>query len=107
MASSEDDDLERLLREVEAATSGVPAQRSDVPATTGKRDAARPGETEGGRFARAVRGGLVAGGIGAAVVFVFVFLLQWLPLIDNPLSSAMGAFVGGFLAGFYFRFRSP
>jgi hypothetical protein len=106
MASKEDDDLARLLREVEAATSGIPAKPAELPAVAGDRSPeARSGEAPGGRFARALRTGVIAGGVGAVVVFLFVFLLQWLPLIDNPLSSAMGAFVGGFIAGFYFGLR--
>ena len=106
--AQEDDDLERLLREVEAATSGTPARPSNVPATTGGSTPARAqGEAAGGRFGQALRTGASAGGAGAVVVFLFVFMLQWLPFIDNPFSSAVGAFVGGFLAGFYFRFRDP
>ncbi len=105
--ASQDDDLERLLREVEAATSGTAPKRADVPATTGGATPARQqGEAAGGRFAMAVRTGLVSGGIVAALVFGFVFFLQWLPFIDNPLSSAIGAFVGGFLTGFVLRYRS-
>ena len=52
-----------------------------------------------------VRAGAIGGGVVAVVTFFFVFFLQWLPLIDNPVSSAFGAFAGDFLVGFYLRFR--
>jgi hypothetical protein len=33
------------------------------------------------------------------VVGTGTFLLAWLPFIDNPISSAAGAFVGAFATG--------
>jgi hypothetical protein len=41
---------------------------------------------------KAVFAAVVCGG----GVFVATFFLQWLPLIDNPLSSGLGAAVGAF-----------
>jgi F0F1-type ATP synthase assembly protein I len=99
---SGDDELDRLLREVDASLAGssggasTPAKRQDAaPATRSSADAAQGGSRTG----RALRTGLVAGVVSGAVVGTGTFLLAWLPLIDNPISSAMGAFVGAFGTG--------
>ena len=89
---SGDDEIERLLREVDAMSSGKQAQ---PPATRS------PGSTapaDGGGLSP-VATGLVAGVVCGVGVGTTTFLLSWLPLIDNPVSSAGGAFVGAFLTG--------
>ena len=88
-----DDELERLLREVDASLSGS----SSAP----KREVAQasPEAASPGRVGRALRTGAVAGVVSGAVVGTATFLLAWLPFIDNPVSSAMGAFVGAFGTG--------
>jgi hypothetical protein len=97
---SGDDELERLLREVDATLSGKPAPvaaRGGVPARTD--------EPQTGRGGRALRTGLVAGAVCGAGVGTMTFLFAWLPFIDNPVSSGMGAFVGAFLTGSVLAFR--
>jgi hypothetical protein len=37
--------------------------------------------------------------VSGAVVGTGTFLLAWLPFIDNPFSSAAGAFLGAFATG--------
>jgi hypothetical protein len=92
---SGDDELDRLLREVEAATSGTPAKRPEsAPAPKASAEAAAPG-----RWGRALRTGVISGAVCGVVVGTGTFLLAWLPFIDNPISSAAGAFVGAFATG--------
>ena len=93
---SGDDELERLLREVDASLTGTPSKAA-VPAPTSKQ-VASPGAVPG-RWSRSLRTGLVAGAVCGAVVGTGTFLLAWLPFIDNPFSSAAGAFVGAFATG--------
>ena len=95
---SGDDEIERLLREVDAMSSGKKAQ---PPATRS------PGSTapsDGGGLSP-VATGLVAGVVCGVGVGTTTFLLSWLPLIDNPISSAGGAFVGAFLTGTVLSWR--
>lgn len=96
---SGDDELERLLREVDATLTGG----AKPPATSGAvtpAKAAGSTETEPrGRAASAVRTGVVAGAVCGVGVGTLTFFLAWLPFIDNPVSSGMGAFVGAFLTG--------
>lgn len=92
---SGDDELDRLLREVEATMSGTPAKpAASAPARQTPAEADRPG-----RWGRSLRTGLVAGAVCGAVVGTGTFLLAWLPFIDNPISSAAGAFLGAFATG--------
>jgi hypothetical protein len=92
---SGDDELDRLLREVEATMSGTPAKpASSTPSQEVAAAAPAPG-----RWGRALRTGAVAGLVCGAVVGTGTFLFAWLPFIDNPFSSAAGAFVGAFATG--------
>jgi len=93
---SDDDDIEKLLREIDSSTSGGRGGKPDanLPARRDGNDAAAPG-----RAGRALRTGLVSGVVCGAGVGVVTFFLQWLPIIDNPVSSGLGAFVGAFLTG--------
>ena len=93
---SGDDELERLLREVDASLSGTPA-KAPGPASASN-DVAAP-RAAAGRWGRSLRTGVVAGVVCGAVVGTGTFLLAWLPFIDNPFSSAAGAFVGAFATG--------
>lgn len=92
---AEDDDIARLLREVEAATGGgapkaAPAPApSKLPATRGSGEVAT---TEGG--ASALTHLLVAGAVGGIVAFLVFGIV---PFINRfgVLSLAMAGFVGG------------
>jgi len=93
---SNDDELERLLREVDAslsgATSGAVAPKSGEVARTGS-------PTQRSRPALAVRTGAIAGAVCGVGVFVGTTLLSWLPGDQAAVQSGMGAFVGAFLTG--------
>jgi hypothetical protein len=52
-----------------------------------------------------VRTGGIAGLVCGAGVFGLTFLFQWLPLVDHPVSSGAGAFVGAFLTGAFLSVR--
>ncbi len=92
---SGDDELDRLLREVESTMSGKPA----TPAAGASPKEVATTKAAPGRWGRALRTGVVAGVVCGAVVGTGTFLLAWLPFIDNPISSAAGAFVGAFATG--------
>jgi hypothetical protein len=94
---SGDDEIERLLREVDAMNSGKakpPARRAEPAATS-----------EGSGGLSPVGTGLIAGAVCGLGVGTVTFLFSWLPLIDNPVSSAGGAFVGAFLTGTVLAWR--
>jgi hypothetical protein len=105
---SGDDELERLLREVDATLSGpskVPATSGPAaatPATTGAGDA-----EPRGRVASGLRTGVVAGAICGVGVSAVAFFFSWLPFDQSPLNSGMGAFVGAFLTGTVLGARRP
>ena len=92
-----DDDIERLLREVnamnnpKASTSGSrspePAKSKDVA----KKDDSSSGGA-GGRLAFAVGSAVVVGGLGAA----FGAILFVLPFV-GPITTGVGAALGGFI----------
>jgi hypothetical protein len=91
---SNNDDIEKLLREVDANLTGT--GRSPAPVVPAgskalsKNDSASSGS---GVLTKA----LIAAAICGGLVFTATFFLQWLPLVDNPLSSGLGAAVGAFL----------
>jgi hypothetical protein len=96
-----DDDIERLLREVDAtmAGKGAPSSGSKGPATTSSSTpAARSGSSP-------VRTGLVAGALSGVGVGTATFLFSWLPLIGNPWAAGSGAFIGAFLTGTVLSWR--
>jgi hypothetical protein len=75
--------------------SGTPVKRQEsAPAAQAAGDVAKPG-----RWGRALRTGAIAGAVCGVVVGTGTFRLAWLPFIDNPISSAAGAFVGAFATG--------
>ena len=93
---SNDDEIERLLAEIDGAGLGsTPAvQRGEVA----KKPTA--GETrERGRVGGALRTGAVAGVVCGVGVSVVTFLGSWLPFDQSPVNAGAGAFVGAFLTG--------
>lgn len=88
-----DDDIERLLREVEALESGGSAAKP--PAKAQSNEVAATDTDEGGRSRTSWA--LVAAAGGAAAGFIIGTLLGFLPLVDG-LSTGLGAAVGAFLA---------
>lgn len=95
-----DDDIEKLLREIDASNAGgsssgavTPAPKSSPPATTDSGDSP---------FVAGLKAGLIGGAVSAALVFV-IFLI--LPFIGASWQSTLGAFVAGFLNALYFRYR--
>jgi hypothetical protein len=90
---SDDDELNRLLREVDSTLGGTPS----TPARSAP--GAEPSPSRG-RVASATRTGVVAGALCGATVGVATFLFAWLPIVENPISSGLGAFVGAFATGF-------
>ncbi len=107
---SNDDELDRLLREVDASLSGgAAASASSSTPATGKAPvpATRPtgDPAPRGRAGSALRTGVVSGAVCGVAVGASTFVLSWLPLIDNPVSSGLGAFVGAFLTGTVLSFR--
>jgi hypothetical protein len=97
---SNDDELERLLREVDASLAGgkpAPSGREVTPAASAP---AKRGGVGG-----ALRTGAVAGVVCGAGVTVATWLFSWLPFDQAPLNAGGGAFVGAFLTGAVLSFR--
>lgn len=88
-----EDEIERLLREIDATSAGRPAA---TPAPTSKpsSDVAKP-SSGGGRVAFAVLSGGVMG-IGA---FVFAVFTPWTDAWDMGFAAAGAAFLTGLVAG--------
>ena len=94
-AMSGDDELERLLREVDATLSGSTSPAASSPA---RREAPSTPAT-GSRWGRALRTGLVAGVVAGVLVGGVTLLFSWLPLVDHPFASGASAFLGAFGTG--------
>lgn len=93
---SDDDEIERLLREIDGNLGGVtPAPKRGEVATPAQ--AAAPAER--GRIGGALRTGVVAGAVCGVGVSVVTFLISWLPFDQSPMNAGGGAFVGAFLTG--------
>ena len=105
MAGSDDDDLDRLLREVDAMASGKPAPAAGKAAAVPS-GAAAAHHDDKKSMAEIARTGVVAGALSGVVIGTLVFLLQWLPFIGHPISSAMAAFGGAFFTAVFFGFRN-
>ena len=91
---SNNDDIEKLLREVDANLTGT-GRTSGPVVPAGSKSVSKNSESSSGsgRLTKA----LVAAAICGGLVFTATFFLQWLPLVDNPVSSGLGAAVGAFL----------
>ena len=92
---SDDDEIERLLREIDGNLGRTPApKRGEVAAPA---PSATPAER--GRIGGALRTGVVAGAVCGVGVSVVTFLISWLPFDQSPMNAGGGAFVGAFLTG--------
>lgn len=101
---SNNDDIERLLREVDSSLTGAASASSRgqvAPRTSSSVSTPDAASTGVGPLPKAVIAAAVCGG----VVFTATFFLQWLPLIDNPVSSGLGAAVGAFCTALVFGRR--
>jgi len=102
----ENDEIERLLREVDAnltAAASPPSTRGQVAPRSSSAVGTPEGTSTGvGLLPKAAIAATVCGG----VVFTATFFLQWLPLIDNPVSSGLGAAVGAFFTALVLGRRS-
>ncbi len=87
-----DDELERLLREIDA-TSAKPA--APPPATRPSAEVSTSSKSPGGRVAFAAVAG-VAMGAGA---FLFAVFTPWTDAFDMGLAGAGAAFITGLVAG--------
>jgi hypothetical protein len=88
-----EDEIERLLREINATTGSTPAQ---PPATKPSAEVAKPDErASGGRLAFAVIAGVGLGGL----TFVFSLLTPFTDNFWTAAGAAGGAFVTGLVAG--------
>ncbi|CAB4847791.1 unannotated protein [freshwater metagenome] len=102
---SNDDEFDRLLREVDASlgggsTAGAPVSRSPGPVSRTRASEGQVVTAESrGPMASGLRTGVLSGLACGAGVTVLTAIFAWLPFIDNPISSGMGAFVGAFLTG--------
>ncbi len=86
-----DDDIERLIREVEATTSGTPQPRQEAS----KEVAPAEPSSSGGRVAFA---GISAGVLGVGG-WLFGVFTPWTDAIDMGLAAAGAAFLTGLVAG--------
>ena len=92
-----DDDIERLLREVNAMNNpSSPAAGGRSPEASKSKDVAKKDDScgggAGGRLAFAVASAVVVGGLGAA----FGAILFVLPFV-GPITTGVGAALGGFI----------
>lgn len=85
-----DDDIERLLRELNASTTGVPR---DVDARSSQVEASGGGA--GGRLAFSV----VAAGVTGVGAFVFGVFTPWTDAMDMGFAAAVAGFLTGLVAG--------
>jgi len=93
---SDDDEIERLLREIDGNLGGgTPTPKRGEVATPAQ--SASPAQR--GRIGGALRTGVVAGAVCGVGVSVVTFLISWLPLDQSPMNAGGGAFVGAFLTG--------
>lgn len=88
-----EDEIERLLREIDATSSAKPAAQ---PAPSTSREVAKADEgSAGGRLAFAV-GAAGVTGVGAWLFGVFT---PWTDALDMGFAAAVAAFLTGLVAG--------
>jgi hypothetical protein len=98
---AEDDDIARLLREVEAATSGTPASSAAQPAASpAALPAAQPkagAEVATGKESGTGRKIVIAGAAGALVGLLAAWIFGVIPFLGNSdtLRFVLAGFVGG------------
>jgi hypothetical protein len=91
-----DDDIERLLREINATTGQPPAQPGQTPARKPDAEpATTSGSSAGGRVAFAAIAGVVMG----AGSFMFAVFTPWTSAFDMGMAGAGAAFLTGLVAG--------
>lgn len=92
-----DDEIERLIREVEAATSGKP-QRPAEPAKEVDKPSASGRDVESSSGGRVAFAGISAGvmGVGGWLFGVFT---PWTDALDMGIAAAGAAFLTGLIAG--------
>lgn len=103
-----EDDIERLLREIQAttsgsdtasgsgdATAGVPARRPDSSPTERSRDVEATSGSAGGRIAF----GAMAGGITGVGAFLFGVFTPFTDALDMGFAAAVAGFLTGIVAG--------
>ena len=91
-----EDEIERLLREIDATSSTKPPATPATPATPASREVAKADNgTAGGRVAFAV-GAAGVTGIGAWLFGVFT---PWTDALDMGFAAAVAAFLTGLVAG--------
>jgi hypothetical protein len=109
-----DDDIERLLAEMDALTQQADQVLSGDGAAAGKAVAPRAGSTpattgsaDGGGASAAVTRALVVSGVVTGVVWVAFFFLAALPLIGRPgLGDALAMFVASLLVAAFYTLRN-
>lgn len=104
-----EDDIERLLREIQATTSGespasgsgdarggsIPARRADGSPAERSRGVDTTGGSAGGRIAF----GAVAGGITGVGAFLFGVFTPFTDALDMGFAAAVAGFLTGIVAG--------
>ena len=95
-----DDDIERLLREVSATTTGAGSPAS--PAKGSRRDVERSGgdvaKSSGSAGGRVAFAG-IAGGVTGVAAFLFGLFTPWTDALDMGVAAAAAAFVTGLVSG--------
>lgn len=88
-----DDDIERLLREVNATSSGSTNPPREVDRRSGEVESTSGGA--GGRLAFSA----VAAGITGVGAFVFGVFTPWTDALDMGFAAAVAGFLTGLVAG--------
>lgn len=88
-----DDDIERLLREVNATSAGSTTPPAEVQKRTGAVES--PSGGAGGRLAFSV----VAAGVTGVGAFAFGIFTPWTDALDMGFAAAVAGFLTGLVAG--------
>lgn len=93
-----DDEIERLLREVQALESG--GRAAQPPSSKEPQDVSRPDEESGGRGRRswALVAAAAGGGIGL-IVGTLLSILPWVSGLSTGLGAALGAALVALVSG--------